>query len=89
MTALPELRNNWKKRRVITSGPYSISRNPLRGNVLIFFGAALLFGSPSALVNIVVQIPLVALFIRREEKQLDKDFGEQWMSYKTHVRRWI
>ena len=76
---------------LITTGPYSFSRNPLYlgGNVFIFFGAALLLGSPSALVITAVNIPLVDLFIRREEGQLEKDFGEQWISYKRRVRRWI
>jgi protein-S-isoprenylcysteine O-methyltransferase Ste14 len=76
---------------LITSGPYSISRNPLYlgGNVFIFFGAAVLLGSPSALVITAAHIPLVDLFIRREEKQLEKDFGQRWISYKTRVRRWI
>jgi len=76
---------------LITTGPYSFSRNPLYlgGNVFIFFGAALLLGSPSALVITAVNIPLVDLFIRREEGQLEKDFGEQWIRYKRRVRRWI
>lgn len=76
---------------LITSGPYSFSRNPLYlgGNVIIFFGAALLLGSPSALLITVAHIPLVDLFIRREERQLEKEFGEQWIDYKARVRRWI
>jgi protein-S-isoprenylcysteine O-methyltransferase Ste14 len=79
------------QKTLITSGPYRFSRNPLYlgGNVFIFFGAALLLGSPSALVITVVHLPFVDLFIRREEKQLEKVFGEEWLRYKKHVRRWI
>src|SRR5262249_12770271 len=58
---------------LITTGPYRFSRNPLYlgGNVFIFFGAALLFGSPTALVATATHIPLMDLFIRREERQLE------------------
>jgi len=31
----------------------------------------------------------VDLFIRREEKQLEEDFGQEWVRYKKQVRRWI
>lgn len=76
---------------LITSGPYSFSRNPLYlgGNVFIFFGAALLFGSPTALIATAIHIPLMDLFIRREEKQLEREFGEEWVRYKNRVRRWL
>ena len=77
--------------KLITAGPYRISRNPLYlgGNVLIFFGAALVLGSPSALVLIGLHLFLMDLFIRREERQLERTFGEEWMQYKNQVRRWI
>src|SRR5215813_11000987 len=76
---------------LITSGPYRLSRNPLYlgGNVFIFFGAALLFGSPTALFATALHLPLMDLFIRREEGQLERDFGEEWQSYKQRVRRWL
>jgi protein-S-isoprenylcysteine O-methyltransferase Ste14 len=76
---------------LVTSGPYRFSRNPLYlgGNVFIFFGAALLLGSPTALVITAIHLPLMDLFIRREERQLEKDFGEEWVRYKKRVRRWI
>ena len=79
------------QRTLITSGPFRFSRNPLYlgGNVFIFFGAALLFGSPTALVATALHIPLVDLFIRREEAQLEREFGEEWRSYKKRVRRWL
>jgi protein-S-isoprenylcysteine O-methyltransferase Ste14 len=79
------------QKTLITSGPYRFSRNPLYlgGNVFIFFGAALLFGSPTALVATALHVPLMDVFIRREEKQLERDFGEAWRSYKTQVHRWL
>jgi protein-S-isoprenylcysteine O-methyltransferase Ste14 len=76
---------------LITSGPYRFSRNPLYlgGNVFIFFGAALLLGSPTALVVTALHIPLMDRFIRREERQLERNFGDEWRSYKGRVRRWL
>jgi protein-S-isoprenylcysteine O-methyltransferase Ste14 len=76
---------------LVTFGPYRFSRNPLYlgGNVFVFFGAGCLLGSPSALVLTVLHLPLVDLFIRREETQLEARFGDQWLRYKQHVRRWV
>jgi protein-S-isoprenylcysteine O-methyltransferase Ste14 len=76
---------------LITSGPYRYSRNPLYlgGNVFCFFGAALLFGSPTAMVLTIVHLPFVDLFIRREEKQLEQKFGGKFVAYKNQVRRWL
>jgi protein-S-isoprenylcysteine O-methyltransferase Ste14 len=79
------------QRTLITSGPYRFSRNPLYlgGNVFIFFGAALLLGSPTASILTAIHRPLMDRFVRREERQLAKDFGEAWVRYTTRVRRWI
>lgn len=79
------------QRRLVTTGPYRFTRNPLYlgGNVFIFFGAALLFGSPGALLITAAHLPLVDLFIRREERQLQATFGDAWIDYKKHVRRWL
>jgi protein-S-isoprenylcysteine O-methyltransferase Ste14 len=79
------------QRALITSGPYRFSRNPLYlgGNVFIFFGAALLLGSPTALFLTAIHLPLIDRFIRREEEQLEREFGDEWQSYKKRVRRWL
>jgi len=76
---------------LITSGPYRFSRNPLYlgGNVFIFFGAALILGSPTALFATAMHLPLIDRFIRREEKQLEQRFGQEWRSYTKRVRRWL
>jgi protein-S-isoprenylcysteine O-methyltransferase Ste14 len=76
---------------LVTAGPYRYSRNPLYlgGNVFIFFGAALVLGSPMALAITALHLPLVDLFIRREEKQLERTFGDEWVRYRQSVRRWL
>jgi protein-S-isoprenylcysteine O-methyltransferase Ste14 len=79
------------QRTLITSGPYRFSRNPLYlgGNVFVVLGAALLFGSPAAVFITIVHLPLLDLSIRREERQLERDFGEEWLDYRQRVRRWL
>lgn len=76
---------------LVTTGPFRYSRNPLYlgGNVFCFFGAALLLGSPTALIMTVLHIPLLNLMIRREEDQLERKFGDQFRAYKKRVRRWL
>ena len=76
---------------LVTTGPFRYSRNPLYlgGNVFCFFGAALLLGSPSALVITALHLPLVDFMTRREEKQLEERFGDEFRVYKKRVRRWL
>ena len=79
------------QRTLLTSGPFRYSRNPLYlgGNVLIFFGAGLVLGSPAALVITALHLPFIDLFIRREERQLEQRFGDEWVRYRQSVHRWI
>jgi protein-S-isoprenylcysteine O-methyltransferase Ste14 len=77
--------------KLFTAGPYNFSRNPLYlgGNVFIFLGAVLFLGSPSGVALTAIAIAATDLMIRREEKQLAREFGQGWISYKARVRRWI
>lgn len=79
------------QKTLITSGPFGFSRNPLylEGNVFIFFGSTLLFASPAGLFLTVINIILVDFMIRREERQLERSFGKEWILYKKRVRRWL
>lgn len=79
------------QRKLITSGPFRFSRNPLYlgGNVFIFLGTVLILGTPSGVVLMLLQLLLTNFMIRREEKQLAQTFGEEWLRYKKRVRRWL
>ena len=76
---------------LITTGPFRYSRNPLYlgGNDCIFLGAGLLLGSPTMLVFTLLHLPLMDIFIRREEMQLAAAFGNAWVEYTKETRRWI
>jgi len=77
--------------KLLTEGPFAFSRNPLYlgGNVFIFFGTVFVLGSLSGVVLTFVAIFLTNLMIKREEKQLEQTFGEEWSRYRKKVRRWI
>lgn len=79
------------QKELITSGPYRISRNPLYlgGNVFIFLGAVLFLGSPTGIALTAANILVVDAMIRREERQLAREFGEAWVRYRKRVRRWL
>ena len=73
---------------LITSGPFTFSRNPLYlgGNVFIFFGAALILGSPAALIITALHLPLLDLFVvKREQQPLEREFGQVWLDYRKRV----
>lgn len=79
------------QKKLFTSGPYAFTRNPLYlgGNVFIFFGAVFFVGSPSGIVLTLFAIAATHFMIRREEKQMARDFGQEWVDYQSRVRRWI
>jgi protein-S-isoprenylcysteine O-methyltransferase Ste14 len=79
------------QKKLITSGPYRFSRNPLYlgGNLFIFLGAVLFLGSPSGIVLTAINLVAVDFMIRRGERQLARDFGEEWLAYRNKVRRWL
>ena len=76
---------------IVTSGPYRFSRNPL------YVALTLLFVGITLAVNtwwgIVILVPLVIVMhygvVRREERYLEKKFGEAYRQYRSRVRRYL
>jgi protein-S-isoprenylcysteine O-methyltransferase Ste14 len=76
---------------IVTSGPYRFTRNP------IYVGFTLMYLGLSIFANAlwpVLLLPGVITMMRRgvierEEAYLERKFGEEYLSYKERVRRWI
>jgi protein-S-isoprenylcysteine O-methyltransferase Ste14 len=76
---------------LITTGAFRLSRHPMYlGFVLVLFGIGLLMGSLMPYVVVLVfAIFMDMIFVRFEEKKLERTFGEAWLEYKKKVRRWV
>lgn len=76
---------------LVTSGPFSISRNPMYlGMATILLGIALFLGTAVTFAFPILFIMIIeALLIPGEERKLEKIFGERYRKYKNKVRRWI
>src|SRR5438128_474330 len=77
--------------RIVAHGPYRFSRNPMYiGLALCTLGIAVLVDSAWMLLAVPVGLVLIdRLVIAREERYLERKFGEEYLSYKRRVRRWI
>jgi len=77
--------------RIVSNGIYRFSRNPMYvGFSLWTFGIAFLVNSAWMLLAAPIGIFLTDRFvIAKEERYLERKFGEEYLSYKRNVRRWI
>ncbi len=75
---------------VVTEGPYRYTRNPMYISFsLIYAGVGVAFESLVALLLLFAAIVLIdRMIIPREEKYLEQRFGEEYLRYKSKVRRW-
>jgi protein-S-isoprenylcysteine O-methyltransferase Ste14 len=76
---------------LVVSGPFGFSRNPLYvGMVCLYLGVAVILQAIWALIL----LPLVLLVmhrgvIQREERYLERKFGQAYVRYRSTVRRWL
>ena len=78
-------------RALATSGPYRFSRNPgYLGMAIVYAGIALAADAPWVLAMLVPALVVIQLFvIAREERYLERLFGDEYLSYKRRTRRWL
>ncbi len=76
---------------LVTGGLFRFTRNPMyMGMFLMLFGVALLLGNLSALLPLLLFILVIQYnFVLGEERFLEAAFGQQYLDYKSEVRRWL
>ena len=80
-----------KATRLVTTGMYKITRNPMYVGLLLFLtGWAVLLGSLSPFFMLpVFMLVITTQQIIPEEKILQEKFDQQYSDYKDSVKRWI
>jgi protein-S-isoprenylcysteine O-methyltransferase Ste14 len=76
---------------LVTDGPYRLSRNPGYLAFTLIYGAiALLADAPWALLPLPVVLAVMQRgVIMREERYLDRLFGQDYRDFKSRTRRWF
>ena len=76
--------------RLVTDGPYAISRHPMyTGWTCIYLGVALVVNTRWLIILSPVLLALVHRTALTEERQLEEDLGDDYRAYKRQVRGYI
>lgn len=73
--------------RLITTGPYRHSRNPMAaGTAMVYLGIALWVGSLSAVALASIYPIVITIYTKLvEEKELERRFGSEYVEYKRNT----
>ena len=76
--------------RLLTTGPYALSRNPMYlGHLIFMLGLALSTGSKLAWAILLANIPWFNSRVEYDERRLRDKFGAEYEAYCRRVRRWL
>lgn len=80
-----------KTTKLVRSGIYRLSRNPMYlGMLLMLIAWGMYLNNIASVICIITYIALITrLQIMPEERVLEEKFGEEYLSYKRKVRRWL
>jgi protein-S-isoprenylcysteine O-methyltransferase Ste14 len=76
---------------IVTSGPFRISRNPLYLALnLLFLGLTVAINTYWGVVALAFLLPVLHYgVVLREERYLERKFGDGYLRYKARVRRYL
>lgn len=91
MGTTPDPTQPQKATELVTSGVYSLSRNPMYvGDVVMLAGIAVWFENVFGLVPLAAFVLFIDRFqIPAEEQPLADIFGDRYTAYRSKVRRWL
>ena len=79
-----------RTKHLMTGGPYRWCRNPMLVGIYIYdVGILIWLWSVWPLAIFLVEVILLTLQVRSEEKRLEKDFGIEYINYKQRVGRYF
>jgi protein-S-isoprenylcysteine O-methyltransferase Ste14 len=80
-----------KTKKLVVSGPYKFSRNPmLFGTFLAYLAGAIVINSINAIIMVFLFILfMLIIIVKNEEKRLVKDFGKQYEEYRKRTSMFI
>uniref|UniRef100_A0A7C3J6K5 Isoprenylcysteine carboxylmethyltransferase family protein n=1 Tax=candidate division WOR-3 bacterium TaxID=2052148 RepID=A0A7C3J6K5_UNCW3 len=79
-----------KVKKLVKSGAYSLTRNPMYIFFIIFyFSVFLLIGSIEMLIFFLSSCIIFYLMILNEEKELEEKFKNEYLDYKSKVKRFF
>jgi len=80
-----------KPKRMVTTGLFSISRNPIYlGFAISLFGVWMLLGTFLPLLGVLLFVVVTNFYyIPFEEQEMETLFNENYLNYRSLVRRWL
>ena len=85
------VRGSERTSTIVRTGPYRFSRNPIYVAFILFvLGLSVWLNNLWLLVTLVPAVGIITMVvIPREERFLERNFNDQYSSYKARVRRWL
>jgi protein-S-isoprenylcysteine O-methyltransferase Ste14 len=81
---------DWSPKIFLKRGPYAYTRHPMYlAELALWFGWAIIFGSPAVLAGFSILLIAVYRLAPREEQDLEAKFGDEYREYMSEVPRWL
>jgi len=78
-----------RTRHLMTNGPYRFCRNPMLVGIYIYDAGILVWlWSLWPILIVLIEVILLTMQVRSEEKRLEQDFGQDYIDYKQRVSRY-